>query len=555
MPDAPRHPDHAHHPHPDLPPPGREAADATERFAEALDAFVIGVPAQEFENRSLARLTATAGAIQRRDGVWMTPNGHQSATTLGEGRKQQIWEDLMAHYPASSGSTTAQARQPAPFSRFAALMQPWVEVDDERPARGRKATAGPLRFAPDVQPATTFALVIAVLIGIGAAFSTIVDPGSPGVTPTASAEGLAGIVGQTGPATPGSRATELAALPTADPADEFQRPIPVGGAACPVEPRPIEEIAVFLRDPGPVTPRAYLPATAPDPAVAAEVARVGRMYLACEYAGPVNVDRALQTPRFIYEDRANAYFREAGGAPDIATPKEREQLVALALGEDPGASQIIVTEQAISREESEAAGAYDSVPIAPPPGPGTPPILPSQPTSTPGIVLPEQIDQTFRPEQAVQLADGRIALPETYLVDPSDLDLWLSADPDDAYPDTVWFSIFAPDATRDGEWALDERLVVCLGNGLCDDFYEDVDPTGDALFPAPATPIATPATSVGKDDTRSLWTSSAIGGLLASRYDHRRRARTLPWRRRNGHRSEILPVPPARLQHIPSQRH
>jgi len=203
------------------------------------------------------------------------------------------------------------------------------------------------------------------------------------------------------------------------------------------------------------------------------------MYLACQYAEPVNTNRALQTPRFIYEDRTNAYFREAGGARDIATTEEREQLASQVLGEDPGSSQTILTGLAISRVEMEATASSDAT------------------SGTPADFSPEQVDVTFRPEQAVQLADGRIAVPETYLVDPADIKAARPANVD-AYPDTVWFAIFARDTTRDGQWALDERLGVCLGNGtglyedFCDDFYEDVDPTGDVLFPGPGTPPATP---------------------------------------------------------------
>lgn len=479
-------------PHPDLPPPGRGPSEPVERFAAALDAVVLSMPPPETGDSSFAHLVVAAARIQQRDGVSMTPNGPRSATALGEARKHLIWEDLMAHYPASPGSATADARQPAPLGRLGALMQPWVTIDDERPARRRRASTKMFRFLPDPQPVTTVALVIAVLIAIGAAFSNLADPGNPGVTPTASAEGIAGLAGQ---ASPGAAPSTVP--PTADPGDEFQRPVPVGEGTCPVEPRSIEEIAAFLRDPGPVTPRAYLPATTPDPAVAEEVARAGRMYLACQYAGPVNVDRALQTPRFIHEDRANAFFREAGGATDKATPEEREQLASQVLGEDPSANQTIVTELAISRAEYEAAGYYDSVLILPMPGPGTPSITPPRPASTPTILLPAQVDQTFRPAQAVQLADGRIALPETYLIDPADFKAAQPASAD-AYPNIVWFSIFARDATRDGQWSLDERLGVCLGKGtglhegFCDDFYEDVDPTGGALFSAPSTPSATP---------------------------------------------------------------
>lgn len=474
MPDTSRHPDHAQHPHPDLPPPGKESPDAVERFASALDALVMGTPGLEtndLNERSLAHLTATAGEIQRHDGAPGTARGFRPTVSIGEARKQRIWEDLMARYAPETIPETTRTWQPAPIGRLRALMQPWVAIDDE-PARQRKATSGPLRFVPDLQPVTTFALVVAVLIAIGVGFAGIVEPGGPTVTPTASARGLAG---NTGPATPGSPpaspGAEVAAVPTADPDDEFQRPIPTGDGACEVEPRPLEEIAAFLRDPGPVTPRAYLPAATPDPAIAEEVALAGRRYVAC------NVDRALETPRFIYADPANAYFREGGSGSDLATREEREWLAALVLGEDYQRSRVIVTDLAMSRPDSM--------------------------TDTPPTFTAKQSDMTFLPELMIQLADGRIAAPEIYLVHPDDVGLF--PERNDTDPVFVTFFIFARDATRGDQWSLDERLLVCLGGDVCDELYANDELLHGPLFPnlatPSATPAATPADRLATDDT------------------------------------------------------
>ncbi len=348
MSDTPRDFAHTQHPDSDPPPAGPFSKDAVEHFAIALDAIVLGTPVPETDDRPLALLTTTAGEIQRRGGTWQTVNGPQSATPIDAATKHRIWEDLMAQNGPVPVPGIAQSHHQTVIGRLRAVMQPWVAIDDEKPEQVRPARTRRLHVVPDVQPLATLALIIAVLIGIGAGFSGIVDPGDPMVTPTASAEGVAGLTGQASPA------DAQAAVPTADPADEFQRPISIGAGACTVEPRPVEDVAAILRNPGPVTPRAYLPATTPDPAVAEEVARFGRTYLACEYAGPVNSDRALQTPRYIHEDPANAYFREAGGASDIATPDERKQLASLALGEDYRANLFLVRDLAISREELEA---------------------------------------------------------------------------------------------------------------------------------------------------------------------------------------------------------
>ncbi len=106
---------------------------------------------------------------------------------------------------------------------------------------------------------------------------------------------------------------------------------------------------------------------------------------------------------------------------------------------------------------------------------------------------------TFRPELTVQLADGRIAAPEIFLVDPADIETSVAAD-DDAYPDVVRFYIFAPDPARGGQSGLDERLAVCFdgddsGESTtydCDEFYANVDPAADALFPGSPTLEASP---------------------------------------------------------------
>lgn len=485
----------------------RSERDTVERFARALDGLVAsGAEPGSGGDLSLAHLIATASSIQRHDGVWMSHTGPQSAMPIGEQTKRRIWEDLMAQHASTLTSPATVTRRSAidpVVGRIGAVMNPWVESADQRPAR-RRANSGVLRFVPDLQPLTTLALVIATVIAITAAFSGIAERGGPAVTPPASAEGLAGLSAQHEPTTP---ADVLEAVPTADPADEFQRPIPLDDADCPTELRSSEEIAAILRDPGPVTPRAYLPATTPEPAVAEEVARAGRTYIACAYAMyamPVNTDRALQTPRFIYEQPTNAFFRAAGGAADLATPDERAELVRLMLGEDFRANRLLVTDLAVSREEYEAAGL------------GWPPNVSPASAGTPAVDLPNQYDVTFRPQTAIQLADGRIAVSATYLVDPTDIEAWFPDDSTD--PVFVDMSIFARDATRGNHWALDERLNVCLDSDLCDELNADIDPAGEALFPSatPAAP-ASPASSPEADTSDGVTLTSTAGCAVAPR--------------------------------------
>ena len=420
-----------------------------EQLAGALDALVTGTSPPPIDDVPLAQLATAAERIQRIDGVVDTPAGPLPATRIDAARRNQIWEDLMK---ASSPRVTVASPN---FARAlpAPALNPWVADMDPAPdwsgiggPRRRASSTGVLRFVPDIQPAVTFLMVIALLVAIGAGFSSLAQPGGPSVTPTAAATGDGGIVAQTSPkATPGIDA------PFMD---------PDASTACLVEPRPQEEVAAFLQDPGPVSERAYLPVTEAAPPIAVEIARAGRVYSACGEGGQA-FRRALETPRKIHEDPANMYYTTAGGSRNTVGIAERKALSEALLDLDPEA-YAVVSDAVWTYEEAKAA--FDTG-------------------------KPEQIRQTMLPSQMVQLADGRIGGPIHWLIRPDGADLPPKLDlPPDQDWSTVQFLIFAPDASRNGRWAVDEQLWLCAGD--CDSLWAEL---AEVSGPPEATPVASPA--------------------------------------------------------------
>ena len=434
-----------------------------ERFAGALDALVTGAPPPPVENDSLGRLVSAAERIQRIDGVVDTPAGPLPATRMDVAQRHQIWEDLMRTSPrpavASHGSTRALA---------VPSLNPWVAEAEPAPrwdrfeGPRRRSSTGPLRFIPDIQPLTTFLMVIALLVAIGAGFSSLGQPGGPGITPTASATGDRGIGAQASP----EAVAKIAGIdaPFVDPNASVE---------CNVEPRPLEEVAAFLRDPGPLSERVYLPATAADPEVAVEIAGAGRAYSVC------GGGRELKTPRMIFEDPANTYYREAGGGLSTVGTAERKTLSAALLDVNPRTCAIF--DDAVT-------------PLRMGPGPGTP--VTSQTTPQAGDHL--QFNYTLLPSHMVRLADGRIGGPVFLLLNPDDPRsritsryLW------------VQFLIFAPDTTRGGQWAVDEHLWLCTGD--CDAMW-----VFDAqLDPATPTAAACPVTPLTRDQVAAIRTGQS----------------------------------------------
>ncbi len=418
---------------------------SVERLAGALDALVTGMP-PPIDGVEVTGLVSAAERIQRIDGVVYSPAGPLPATRIDAAHRNQIWGNLMTMAaPRVTTASPGSARAlPLP------ALNPWVADAEPAPdwsgiggPRRRASTAGILRFVPDIQPAMTFLMVIALLVAIGAGFSGLGPPGGPGITPTASAPGDRAIVAQASPETAAGVDTPFLH--------------PVRAIDCTVEPRPLEEVAAFLQDPGPVRPPGYLPATDADPRVAVEIARAGRAYNACGHKGQ-SYTRALETPRKIHEDSHNSFSNATSGSLSIA---EERTLSEALLDPDPEA-YVFLSDSVWTYEEAEAA--FDA---------GQPP----------------QIPQTMLPSHMVQLADGRIGGPLSWLHRPDGADLPPNVNaPADQGWGTVLFLIFAPDASRGGQWALDEELSLCAGD--CDSLWAELSEVSGT---PEASPVASPA--------------------------------------------------------------
>lgn len=455
MPDTTPRDTDARHPHSDLPPPGsgKESRDTAERFADALDALVLGARAPDVHDasdRSLGHLTTTAADIQRRHGTGVTANRAVSATPIGETRRRQIWEDLMARHARATSPVMTPTAQASTIGRLGALMQPWVAIDDERPARDRRASTGLLRFVPDPQPVTTLALVIAVLIAVGAGFSAIVAPGGPGVTPTASAEGLAGLNGQTGPATPGSPEAGPAAAPTAESSPVTK--------SCPVAPLTDAEIAT-IRDEGSRLPeRAYVPVTTASPERVSSLNDAIRVSRACGEATSTNANiaYALITDRWLIENPLGPSDRQTVYRSRGLSDQYGEALV----GAEPTQAQL---DAMLDQYNAVDMGLTNDLGIL-------------------GAI--EGAPQVFR-----KLPDGRvISYPAELWLRRSGMLPPLETAPDrETFVATTW-------AFQRDRWLLDEQLVICLGD--CDRFWTQADAELDRRSPATSgTPSALPAAS------------------------------------------------------------
>lgn len=442
-------------------------APDVELLAGALDDLVDGIQPRRIADAPLAHLAETAKRLQRIDGVIQTATGPIAATRIDADRKARIWEDLM------NGSRSRPHTMPAaPASaRAVPSMNPWVE--DEEVAslwggitgpRRRASSTRALRFIPDFQPTTTFLMVIALLIAIGAGFSSLGQPGGPGITPTASATGDRGIAARASP-----EATAGIDAPFLD---------PNASVDCPVEPRSQEEVAAFLQDPGPVSERAYLPTTDADPTVAMDVAQVGRSYPACG-AGGQDLRRTLETPRKIHEDPANSFYVGAGGRRFTVSIAEQKSLSEALLDPDP--RTYVIQDEAVL-----PMGRFFE--------PGTP--VQSQ-TIAP-TVADAQIAHTMLPSHMVRLADGRIGGPIFRLIHPDDADLYSVSG-----PSMVDFVIFAPDASRGGRWAVDEELMLCAGD--CDvlwvhsELQSELYPASPVAQACPVAPLTTEQTAAIRD--------------------------------------------------------
>jgi hypothetical protein len=242
---------------------------------------------------------------------------------------------------------------------------------------------------------------------------------------------------------------------------------PISPEECTIAPRPDDEIAAIFQDPGPAPAREYLPVSTPDPANAQAVSSANRVWQACYASVSVAERRAMESPRFIDEITRNNVVdpQNFGTAEEWIATNEDLRAAFLPLGPDSYAM------------ESDALPPFD--PDAPNDGAN------------------DLIGQVIQPEHLVQLPDGRIGGPMTYLYQPGHLDHLAEARQSDyGY---VMIHLFAQDASQDGRWVLDETFPLCVRG--CDAYYETVA-TSWALHGG--TPAATPAAATPSTDAAHL---------------------------------------------------
>jgi len=162
-----------------------------DRFADALDALVLGIAGRDDE--PLARLAAD---IQRVGGQ---PDAIEAlGARLDRATKTMIWADLMRE---QGGRTTAPPLVPVSGGSGSTLApNPWAPTPARKPRR--RPSPAVLRFVPDAQPFSTFLLIVAVMVLIGATFATLSPDNRRGFLPSASATENAPALAATPDATP-----------------------------------------------------------------------------------------------------------------------------------------------------------------------------------------------------------------------------------------------------------------------------------------------------------------------------------------------------------------
>lgn len=251
---------------------------------------------------------------------------------------------------------------------------------------------------------------------------------------------------------------------------------------CDVEPRPLEEVAALMQDPGETVPRQYGPVQPVSKAQGLEIASANRTFQACRLTGASGTWRAMMSPRLIYEAQGevspNPY---AGQAYEDYVARNRE-LSALLLPEDEAPYTITSEQEAPLLED----GAYYDESVFGP------------------VIVPDHV---------VQLGDGRLGGPQSRLL-PANYDAivesYWQGSPTPTPPGftTVRYVIFSQDPAQENRWVLDETLDLCVDG--CDAFYALVGQHYDEWSrtgPTPqdsGTPLATSESATPSADAASL---------------------------------------------------
>jgi hypothetical protein len=406
----------------------RDHSASEDQFADALDAMTLGVHRRESLDSPLA---IVAASIQGIGGHVATGNESVPTPPLDRTTKSRIWSELMlAHGGAPDLATTPQV----PGASGASLsLNPWVGEQSRSCPKRPVSSSRVLRFVPAAQPASSFLLVIAVLVLIGGTFAGLAPDDGRGVFPSAHA-------------TEDSAQLDFAS-PEASPSV----------AECTIEPLTTAQIE-HVRETGNTQPlRAYTPVTAPDELATSEAVASYAMLSACsdqvDDEAEISLLWALMTDRALLENPLGIRIED-----QLTRSREvSEQFGEALLGLRP------------TDEELELIGNR---------------------SGTSDYPFSSEIMHLFDPSKSVVrlLPDGRLAM---YSVD-----VWLRRDGRNASfsseneREIVQYTILGNPRYGGG---IDELLYVCLGQ--CDIFWTEweVQTFGLPATPGPALPNASPA--------------------------------------------------------------
>lgn len=407
----------------------RDRMLAEDRFAGALDALALGAPHRVSGDDSLVRL---AISIQGIGGPAATANEAAPSQNLGRAAKTRIWAELMREHDGAIDR--APARQVPGAAGGSLSLNPWVgELAPEEPKRLR-SSPGVLRFVPAAQPASSFMLVIAVLVLIGGAFASLAPDGGRGIFPSVQATEFP--------------AHLAVATPEASPDSGFDYLTPTNHEDCSVDSRPLQEIRALYDDPGEHLEREYAPTRPADTLLATEIAAAARIWWACSAHGYPSQRLAMESPRNIHES-----------GPDYMSSWDADMAEAWRTGTQLLADEVLDGEWTSFYIETATMGDIDT---------GT-------------AVYTFQNQRSFvLPQHVYRLPDGRVGGLVTQFV-PFGYVESMSVSPDHS----VEFQIFAQDPAQGGRWVLDERVWLCATG--CEDLFDAEIPGAPS-----ATPIASP---------------------------------------------------------------
>jgi hypothetical protein len=354
--------------------------------------------------------------------------GAPNADPLDADRRAAIWRALIAghdHPPTTEG--------PGPLAQPAMALpaSPWRRRIEPRSRRN-----GFLPIAAHVQPFVTAVALVGLLLAAWGSFVSMRETGSPSVTPTAYAHGSA------------------IASPHGSPAAEKDWLTFITLDECTATPMPRENYARLVGHPRSWPVPAYTPLGMANRSDAEAVVWAAREHEACQAGG---TQPTLETDRYVYENADTAYHALA-----------RDERLALDLERG-----MRVSEQYPDQKPVNLAFLTSE---EPPEGAVSLGVTPSLPKAY----------ALYLPDQAIQLADGRIGIPRAILFSSADA-LSPSAE---ALVNSPHFATYLMVFTNEsGEWLLDERLPFCIGD--CTELWDRH--LADLGLPAlEATPVATP---------------------------------------------------------------